>query len=49
MDERWFSPELKLEMYARSEDEQIGVVEYRVTPISRAEPPCRAFRGPRGL
>lgn len=46
IDERWFSPELKLEMYARSEDEQIGVVEYRVTPISRAEPPSELFEVP---
>ena len=46
IDERWFSPELKLEMYARSEDEQIGVVEYRVTPIRRAEPPSELFEVP---
>jgi hypothetical protein len=46
MDERWFSPELKLEMYARSEDEQIGIVEYRVTPISRAEAPAALFEVP---
>lgn len=46
IDERWFSPELKLEMYGRSEDDQIGVVEYRVTPISRAEPPTELFELP---
>ena len=46
LDERWFSPELKLEMYGRSEDAQIGVVEYRVTPISRAEPPSELFEVP---
>lgn len=46
IDERWFSPELKLEMYGRSEDEQIGVVEYRVTPISRAELPSELFETP---
>lgn len=45
-DERWFSPELKLEMSARSEDGEIGVVEYRVTTISRAEPPAELFEVP---
>jgi hypothetical protein len=48
IDERWFSPELKLEMYGRSEDDQIGVVEYRVTPISRAEPSAELFEVPAG-
>ena len=46
IDERWFSPELNLEMYARSEDGEIGVVEYRVTTISRAEPPAALFEVP---
>lgn len=46
IDERWISPELKLEMYARSEDSEIGVVEYRVTTISRAEPPAELFELP---
>jgi hypothetical protein len=46
IDERWISPELKLEMYARSEDGEIGVVEYRVTTISRAEPPAALFEVP---
>ena len=46
IDERWISPELKLEMYARSEDPEIGVVEYRVTTISRAEPPAELFEVP---
>ena len=46
IDEHWISPELKLEMYARSEDGEIGVVEYRVTTISRAEPPAELFEVP---
>ena len=46
IDERWISPELNLEMYARSEDGEIGVVEYRVTTISRAEPPAALFDVP---
>ena len=33
-------------MYARSEDGEIGVVEYRVTTISRAEPPAALFDVP---
>jgi hypothetical protein len=46
MDERWFSRELKLEMYSRSEDDQIGVVEYRMTTISRGEQPPELFEVP---
>lgn len=46
IDERWISPELKLEMYARSEDDEIGVVEYRLTTISRTEPPAELFEVP---
>jgi hypothetical protein len=45
-DERWFSPELKLEVSSRSEDEQIGVVEHRMTTISRAEPQPEFFEVP---
>jgi hypothetical protein len=45
-DERWTSPELKLEVYARSEDDEIGVVEYRLTTISRAEPQPEFFEVP---
>ena len=46
MDERWFSPELKLEISSRSEDDQIGVVEYRMTTISRGEQPPELFEVP---
>jgi hypothetical protein len=45
-DERWISPDLKLEVYARSEDDEIGVVEYRMTTISRAEPQPELFEVP---
>jgi hypothetical protein len=48
VDESWISRELNLEMYARSEDGEIGVVEHRVTPISRAEPPAELFEVPAG-
>jgi len=46
VDERWFSPELKLDMYARSEDDLRGVAEYELTTISRAEPPAALFEVP---
>jgi len=45
-DERWFSPELQLEMRARTEDRTIGVVESTVTITSRAEPPAALFELP---
>lgn len=44
--ERWLSSELKLEVYSRSEDPEIGVVEHRLTTISRAEPPADLFEVP---
>ena len=46
MDERWASPELKLDVYGRSEDAEIGVVEYRLTTISRTEPRPELFEVP---
>ena len=49
MDERWFSPELKLEMHARSEDEQIGVVEYQCDRDQPRRTACGALRGACGL
>ena len=45
-DERWFSPELQLEMYSRTEDGTIGVGESRLTITSRAEPPAALFELP---
>lgn len=44
--ERWVSSELKLEVYGRSEDPEIGAVEHRLTTISRAEPPAELFEVP---
>jgi hypothetical protein len=46
IDERWFSPELQLELYARSEDGKIGVFESRMTISSRADPPAALFEIP---
>jgi hypothetical protein len=47
-DERWFSPELQLEMQARSEDAELGVVEFELTITSRDEPPAALFEIPAG-
>ena len=44
--ERWMSPELEIVVYARSEDSEIGVLEYQLTGIDRAEPHARLFDVP---
>ena len=44
--ERWVSPELKLVVYGRSEDSQIGILEYQLTRINRADPPPELFEVP---
>jgi hypothetical protein len=41
--ERWVSPDLKLVVYSRSEDATIGIVEYRLTNISRVAPRADLF------
>jgi hypothetical protein len=38
LDERWESPELKLVIYSRSSDSRTGVIEYRLSNITRTEP-----------
>ena len=38
VDERWVSADLKLVIYARTSDPVTGVLEYRLTNISRGEP-----------
>jgi hypothetical protein len=45
-DERWESPELRMLVYSRNSDPRTGVVEYRLTNISRAEPPADLFMIP---
>jgi hypothetical protein len=45
-DERWESPELRMLVYSRNSDPRTGVVEYRLTNISRAEPPTELFMIP---
>jgi hypothetical protein len=44
--DRWVSSELKLEVDVRTEDSEQDVVEYRLTEISRAEPPSALFEVP---
>jgi hypothetical protein len=46
--ERWVSPELGLVVYSRSEDAHFGILEYRLTNISRADPPAELFEVPQG-
>jgi hypothetical protein len=45
--ERWVSPELRLVVYSRSEDTHFGVLEYRLTNISRSDPPAELFDVPK--
>lgn len=45
-DERWESPELKVLLLSRHHDPRTGDVEYRLTGISRAEPPHHFFQLP---
>ena len=45
-DERWESPDLKVLLFSRHHDPRTGDVEYRLTNISRAEPPASLFGVP---
>jgi len=45
-DERWESPELKVLVSSQHHDPRTGDVEYRLTNISRAEPPAHLFAVP---
>jgi hypothetical protein len=45
-DERWESPELKVLVLSRQNDPRTGTVEYRLTNISRSEPPPDLFTIP---
>jgi hypothetical protein len=44
--EQWVSPELKLVVYLRSEEPNMGTFEYQLTRISRAEPRAELFEAP---
>jgi len=45
-DERWESPDLKVLLLSRHHDPRTGDVEYRLTNISRSEPPASLFSVP---
>lgn len=44
--ERWFSPELKVLVLSRQTDPRFGETTYRLTNISRADPPPDLFQVP---
>jgi hypothetical protein len=46
--ERWESVDLKVIVLSRNTDPRTGVLEYRLTNITRAEPPADLFRVPTG-
>jgi hypothetical protein len=41
--ERWFSPALRIVVLSRSSDPRFGTTTYRLTKISRAQPPAALF------
>jgi hypothetical protein len=45
-DERWESTELKVLVSSQHHDPRTGDVEYKLTNISRAEPPAHLFAVP---
>jgi hypothetical protein len=45
-DERWESPDLSLVVYSRYSDPRTGVIEYRLTNITRTEPAADLFQVP---
>ena len=44
--ERWFSPELQVVVMTKNSDPRVGETIYRLTNISRAEPPHSLFEVP---
>lgn len=44
--ERWFSPALRLVILSRASDPRFGTTTYRLTKITRAEPPAALFERP---
>ena len=44
--ERWFSPALRILVLSRSSDPRFGVTTYRLSNITRAEPPAALFEAP---
>lgn len=46
--ERWYSPELQVDVMTRREDPRFGTTTYQLTDIKRAEPPASLFQVPSG-
>ena len=46
VNERWYSPELRLVLESRRTDPRSGTVEYQVTTLVRGEPPVELFQVP---
>jgi len=46
MDERWESADLGVVVMSRHQDPRTGDVEYRLTKITRLDPPATLFRIP---
>jgi hypothetical protein len=46
VDERWYSPELQVVVMTRHTDPRIGETVYKLTNISRSEPPGSLFEVP---
>ena len=46
--ERWFAPDLQMVVQSRSSDPRTGEETFRMTNISRAEPPAYLFQVPAG-
>jgi hypothetical protein len=44
--ERWFSPDLKVLVMSRQSDPRFGETTYRLTNLTRAEPPAQLFEIP---
>jgi hypothetical protein len=46
--EKWYSPELQMNVYTKLSDPRIGVQTYRLTNINRSEQPINLFQPPQG-
>ena len=49
VNERWYSPQLKVVLLTRQSDPRFGETTYRLTNIDRSEPPADLFRVPDGF
>jgi hypothetical protein len=46
--ETWYSEELKMEVMSRSSDPRTGEMSFRLSNVSRGEPPAYLFQVPAG-